>query len=329
MNMPGLIAGRLNLLTAAQQGSGWRYTRYVALRRKGRVRIARRERDFIPADHSKKNGRHPWILIVHGAGIVSKRWDEKDPSVRRIADRPAEFLSVVEAGANIVFMRRELYDSLTTTLAGAGVSAIVARISASGPIEEEVRAAAAEYFDETLSLKNLLRPTQESHRVLSLATRRLMLPVLAVILLLLAGNFAVQRRWQQTLEQQRGELAALESAAEGRNSRRQGQKSLEALLLPSPALPYAYLADRVAGGVPAGITLTTLDIHPLTKKIQSGQPLAVSAGRLLIGGRSAAMPPVTAFTDTLRRLPFTRSLQLLSMDKGRAGDYVFQIEIGL
>jgi Tfp pilus assembly protein PilN len=328
MKTPDFLTGRLNILTAAQQADGWCCTLYVAARRRGRVRIVRRTGGFVPAAVSKKQARHPWTLIVHGPGIVSRPWDERDASVRRIAEHPAEFLSAVEAG-NLVFMRRELYDSLVGSLGAAAGAVIATRMSAAGPIADEVRAAAEDHFERTLAPKNLLRPGAESSLVLSLAARRLTLPVLAAILLMAAGNFGLQRRGQRIQQQQRAELEALEHAAARRNDRRQDRQSLESLLLPSPALPYAWMADRVAAGVPGGITLTRLEIHPLSQTLRHGQLPAVSADRLIVGGRSALTEPVTEFADTLRGLPFTRSLTLLSMGKERSGDYAFEIEIGL
>lgn len=328
MNLPPVLAGKLHVLAASQVGEGWAFTRYVLARRRGRVRVANRRRGYDPAGRKKEDTRHPWVLIVHGAGIVSKPWSAADESARRIADRPAEFLSVVEAG-RLVFMRRAAYDELTARLAAAGLAVLSTRLTAAPVVTAEVRAAGADHFGATLAANNLLRPGAESSRVLTLLARRLMLPVLALVLAIVAAGYALQRRDGRMLERQRVELSAFENAASRDEERRQVQQSLQALLLAPPALPPAYLADRVAAGVSAGVSLTALEIHPLAGRIQPGRPPQSAVGQILVGGRAAETAPVTAFADTLGRLDFVRSLKLLSMTRERAGGYTFQIEIGL
>ena len=147
------------------------------------------------ADALKKecSGR-PVLISISGYGVVTKP-TEDTAIVEKVTSDPETFAwsfsndDTDEGSATISFVRREQVEPLGQRLAANGIPFMDIRYgrAAADPDQEALRQAESFYRD-TLKWRTLLRPTPEGRMVAKAAERRLRLPVLGVMLLLLVVN---------------------------------------------------------------------------------------------------------------------------------------------
>lgn len=333
MKLLSHILTRLTVLAAESQPEGWRLTLLETVWHKKQVRIRSCKRDHRFGEGAKLAAKTPVALVLYGHGIISKIYPAESDLAARITGNAQEFISFSEPSGDkeirLTFLRRELYDSLAEQLAGYGLPVVATRICAPQEWRQEVKAAGEEFFTRDLRIRSLMKPSPENSRIASLAASKLMLPVLCSALALLMANYFVYSRLESETEKQRYELGILRSDVAVRDREQTERRKLQEQYLRPSRWRYSFLADRIAGTVPDGVMLTALSMNPLLKKLQENKPLQADAGRIVIRGESLSSEPVAEFADRLRELEFAEQLKLISLDRDRTGQYVFEIEIRL
>lgn len=320
MHPAAMILDRLCLVLARSDGERWHYRTLTARRIGGKTTL----------NEEAGRGRFPAVLILSGAGILVREYAPEDPALQRIVSRPEEFLFALEdsgGGKRLTFMRRQSYEEALAGIRERKIAVIGVRIDPADAPEAEALAAAREFFDKTLTARKLVKTSPENDTLFSLMAGRLLWPVLGAMFLVLAVNFFVRKGLEKEYGSQSLLLDGLRQSAAVREREEGGQRRLQELLLPVAAYPYAWIADRIAASVPEGVVLTGLTVHPLQAKLQADKPAAVDAGRVVIRGEAVEAAPVSRLTDTLGRMEFCRAVQLLSLTRGRQGEYVFEIDL--
>ena len=188
----------------------------------------------------------------------------------------------------------------------------------------------AEGFYRNLSWRTLLRSSVEGRMAAKAAERRLRLPVLGVMLLLLVVNTLVSGSLQERRAQLRTVLSAREKKMERSQERTAGRTAIVADF--TRRLPYrhALLLDRAASHVPPSVTLTSLAVQPMLKTLEDGHDPVCAYGFLTIRGRTQDAGSVSALMGGLKSEPLLREARLEGLEQNReSGETEFKIAVAL
>ena len=200
---------------------------------------------------------------------------------------------------------------------------------AAGPEQEALRQA-ERFYRDTLKWRTLLRPTPEGRMVAKAAERRLRLPVLGLMLLLLVVDTFASGSLQERRAQQRTVLSAREKRQDASQARSEQRRAAVAEF--SHRLPYrhALLLDRAASHVPLSVTLTSLAVQPLSKTLEEGKDPVFASETLSIRGVTNDASAVSELMTGLRSEPPLHEARLEGLEQNReSGATEFKITVAL
>lgn len=268
----------------------------------------------------------PLVVAVWGHGVITKAVSAGSVA-ERVCSEPETFLWTVR-GDEISFVRRERLAALRERLKRAGIVPLY--IECLPDAEGETTAGVAERFSsEHTGWKRVLTPSAEGSPLASLVARRLALPVLGVLMLLLAVNFAVASRVADDFREANATLAALrKTSSAGAAADERRQAAVEEFSR-GAGLHAARLSDVIGAAVPRGVTLHELAIVPVTKAPEKGKPLQRRENAVVIGGETPDSEEITGFADALSGLEIG-SVRLTSVEQAEErAVFTFRIEIAL
>ena len=287
------------------------------------------------ADALKKecSGR-PVLISVSGYGVVTKP-AEDTAIVGKVTSEPETFAwsfsDEREDSGSISFVRREQVEPLGQRLAANGIPVMDIRY---GPVaadpEQEALRQAERFYRDTLKWRTLLRPTPEGRMVAKAAERRLRLPVLGLMLLLLVVNTFASGSLRERRAQQRSVLSAREKRQDASQVRSEQRRAAVAAF--SHRLPYrhALLLDRAASHVPLSVTRTSLAGQPLSKTLEEGKDPVFASKTLSIRGVTNDASAVSELMTGLRSEPPLREARLEGLKQNReSGATEFKITVAL
>ena len=287
------------------------------------------------ADALKKecSGR-PVLISVSGYGIVTKP-TEDTAIVEKVTSDPETFAwsfsDEKEDSGSISFVRREQVEPLGQRLAANGIPFMDVRYGrAAADPEQEALRQAERFYRDTLKWRTLLRPIPEGRMVAKAAERRLRLPVLGLMLLLLVVNTFASGSLRERRAQQRTVLSAREKRQDASQARSEQRRAAVAAF--SHRLPYrhALLLDRAASHVPLSVTLTSLAVQPLSKTLEEGKDPVFASETLSIRGVTNDASAVSELMTGLRSEPLLREARLESLEQNReSGETEFKITVAL
>ena len=287
------------------------------------------------ADALKKecSGR-PVLISVSGYGVVTKP-AEDTAIVEKVTSDPETFAWSFSDErkdlGSISFVRREQVEPLGQRLAANGIPVMDIRYGpAAADPEQEALRQAERFYRDTLKWRTLLRSTPEGRMVAKAAERRLRLPVLGLILLLLVVNTFASGSLRERRAQQRTVLSAREKKQDASQARSEQRRAAVAEF--SRRLPYrhALLLDRVASHVPPAVTLSVLAVQPLSKTLEEGKdPVFVSETLSIRGVTNDASAVSELMTGLRSELPL-REARLEGLEQNReSGATEFKITVAL
>ena len=286
------------------------------------------------ADALKKecSGR-PVLISVSGYGIVTKP-TEDTAIVEKVTSDPETFAwsfsDEKEDSGSISFVRREQVEPLGQRLAANGIPFMDIRYGrAAADPEQEALRQAERFYRDTLKWRTLLRPTPEGRMVAKAAERRLRLPVLGLMLLLLVVNTFASGSLRERRAQQRTVLAARGKRQDASQVRSEQRRAAVAAF---SRLPYrqALLLDRAASHVPLSVTLTSLAVQPLSKTLEEGKDPVFASETLSIRGVTNDASAVSELMTGLRSEPPLHEARLEGLKQNReSGATEFKITVAL
>ena len=288
------------------------------------------------ADALKKAcAARPVRISLSGHGIISKPVEEA-AIVEKVTSDPERFAwsfsedDTDEGPATISFVRREQVEPFRESLFSKGVPSADIRYAAAATDPEGEARRQADSFYRNLSWRSLLRPTPEGRMVAKAAERRLRLPVLGLMLLLLVVNTFVYDLLGNRRTELRGVLSAREKTMERSQERTAGRTAAIADF--SRRLPYrhALLLDRAASHVPPAVTLTSLAVQPMLKTLEDGHDPVCAREFLTIRGHTEDAGSVSALMGGLKSELLLREARLEGLEQNReSGATEFKIAIAL
>lgn len=299
-------------------------------------RILRESAEPDAAALKKACAGRPVLISVTGYGVVTKP-TENTAIVEKVTSDPETFAWSLSSRENmdkrtesISFVRREQVEPLLESLSGKGVPTADIRYAAATDDPEWEARRQAEGFYRNLSWRTLLRSSVESRMAAKAAERRLRLPVLGVMLLLLVVNTFASGSLQERRAQLRTVLSAREKKMERSQERTAGRTAIVADF--TRRLPYrhALLLDRAASHVPPSVTLTSLAVQPMLKTLEDGHDPVCAYGFLTIRGRTQDAGSVSALMGGLKSEPLLREARLEGLEQNReSGETEFKIAVAL
>lgn len=296
-------------------------------------RILRESAEPDAAALKKACAGRPVLISVSGYGVVTKP-TENTAIVGKVTSDPETFAwsfsDEREDSGSISFVRREQVEPFLENLFGKGVPAADIRYAAATDDPEREARRQAEGFYRNLSWRTLLRSSLEGRMAAKAAERRLRLPVLGVMLLLLVVNTLVSGSLQERRAQLRTVLSAREKKMERSQERTAGRTAIVADF--TRRLPYrhALLLDRAASHVPPSVTLISLAVQPMLKTLEDGHDPVCAYGFLTIRGRTQDAGSVSALMGGLKSEPLLREARLEGLEQNReSGETEFKIAVAL
>ena len=236
-----------------------------------------------------------------------------------------------EDSGSISFVRREQVEPLGQRLAENGIPFMDIRYGrAAADPEQEALRQAERFYRDTLKWRTLLRPTPEGRMVAKAAERRLRLPVLGLMLLLLVVNTFASGSLQERRAQQRTVLSAREKRQDASQARSEQRRAAVAEF--SRRLPYrhALLLDRVASHVPPAVALSALAVQPLSQTLEKGKDPIFASETLSIRGVTNDASTVSELMTGLRSEPPLHEARLEGLEQNReSGATEFKITVAL
>lgn len=327
MNILSRLIDRLNILSVRFDDSGGYAIALVPyIMKKGKPEAGERKNAADTEAVKEALVKAPVVIAVSGKGVVTKGISAEN-IVSTVTSDPGKFIWTVEDNS-ISFMRREQLVGLLRELESAGIVAFSVECLPDDSMDN-LSAIADRLYSEKLRWKRVLKPSAEGSQLALLIAKRIRLPVLGIVLLMLAANFAVSPKVSEGFASANAELNALRkstSTAASANDRRKA--AIEQF---SNRLPYrfSWLADRIGSCVPEKSMLGQLAIFPLVKNVETGKPIQQRERIVVISGETPDPESIASFVRSLGELGVgTVKLASVEQDRDRSVQ-TFTIEIEL
>ncbi|MDR1671289.1 MAG: hypothetical protein LBR57_02095 [Alistipes sp.] len=257
----------------------------------------------------------PSVMVVCGNGVITK--EASSAVAATVTSDPATFIWTISGGM-ISFTRR---DRLTELSAPEALY-----VECLPESDDHTLSGVVERFrSKYLTWRHVLSESA----LAAMVAKRLMLPVLGVVLAVLIANFVVSASVRENFQLANAELAALRKTSSTdavTDERRRATLKAFSIKLPRNA---SRISDMIAAAVPEKITLSELAIAPLTKAVETGKHIAQNERLIFIRGEASASEAITEFTTALTKLDMgTVRLASVEQDRERA-ILTFRIEITL
>lgn len=176
----------------------------------------------------------------------------------------------------------------------------------------------------------LLQPTVQSSLVVKVLCRRLRLPVLIGLLLLLVGNTFIYDSLKERRANQRSVLSAQEKKQGETQHRSQQRITVINEFSHRLSVRQALLIDRAVSHLPLSITLTELAVQPLLKSLEEGKSPICAAEQLIIKGKTDDAGSVSTLIQGLKSEPLLHAAQLNKLSQNRDNTLIeFEITVTL
>ena len=276
----------------------------------------------------------PVLIRVSGHGVITKPVEDTAIVEKVTADPETfawSFSDQDSRAGSITFVRRGQVEPLLLQLAESSIPTAGMRYDTPGEEPEtEASREARHFYRARLKWRTAVRPTPWGNMLCRTLARRLRLPVLGLMLLLLVVNALVSDSMEDRRAEQRTVLAAREKTR-GASQARSGQRRAAAAEF-SHRLAYrhAWLLDRTASHVPPAITLTSLAVQPLIKKLEDAKDPLVASETLSVRGRTDDAAAVSRLMAGLKSEPPVREAKLEQLEQNReSGLTEFKITVAL
>lgn len=327
MKLLSHILNRLNILSVRFTDGGGADMMLVSFTLKGgKLRLGEsRQVENISALKGELSSA-PLVVAVCGKGVLTKEIASGEIAAMVTSD-PEKFVWSID-GPYITFVRREQTDTVLNVSGNEGAAPYSVECLPSES-DDALCAVAERFYGAELKWKRLLKPSAAGSLLALMVAKRIRLPVLGVVLLLLTANFIVSPMVNAHYQSTEAELAALRksvsAAADGSGRRKEAVRQF------AEKLPYrfSWLADRIGAAVPDKVVLSELSVAPVTKAVEAGKPVKQNERSVIIRGETAGSEPLSMFVKTLAGLK-AGEVRLASVEQDRERPVLlFRIEIAL
>lgn len=251
-------------------------------------------------------------VIICGRGVVTK---PSDSDIARRASNERDTFVSSRSGDSVSIFRRERTATLAADLRNRGIVPVGWFCATDTAEISSVIGLFAATVRESMTLRRLLRPENESSAILQAIVRRLCIPVLATALLLLIANTAIRPRIEAECGRLRETIAVREDLDYSNAAERERRQAFYTAFASRPSLLRSVICDRIAVAVPDDVRLTAVEIEPLRRRIETDKPVERREGTATINGTAPTSGSVAAFVARLSATELFRSVDLTSIER--------------
>lgn len=262
----------------------------------------------------------PVIFVVTGCGVLTKNYDAQELSLRRITENDEILWSI--NGDKISFVRRSLIQEQLETHKN------IIQLKMVGTVDRHlINTEITRYESEFTNLKRLVRCDDFADIVCRAWERKLRIPLLAGILVVLVANFLVNNHLQQKSSALQFQLRQTLYKAEVYRGKRENSAKLAEQIRPVRKSKSSVIIDRIASRLPDQISFTYIVIDPVRRGPENGHPAQLKAGSLIIRGIAKNAESVNETVRKINDLKICHELNMNNISQGKdSKSFLFEWE---
>ncbi len=271
--------------------------------------------------------RCPVLVLFTGYGVIVKDCTGKIDWAGRVTTGDEFLWEWKDVGEErlLVFLRREGVRPWLEKWEEEGWA--VAEVSLSAVVDIPVLEAWIEQTYRHWRTWRYWRKVRKEQQVIAtLLLKRLKWPILLSLLLLSGIGYPLQTALRRQVLQQQEELSLWQRKIQLRRDEEERAGRMSRMLTGSGKL--APLFDRIAAAVPRGVTLVRLEANPPERRVETGKPLVVRDGCVMVEGYTREPADVAMFTENLSEAGRSWRVMLEGLDRRvEKADFTFRISI--
>lgn len=265
--------------------------------------------------HEVKNNNCLAVILVSGAGVVTKTYLKDGPDIMKITgnDRltvqkhPEE-----DEYVTISFFRSDILTPVISEMKKNGIMILDIFICREAGVLSGDRL--RDLLQERLSLKALSRSKARLNTFFELMFRKLWLPVLLSFFVVLLANFFLNGYLRSLLERNNMIYGNLIREVQVKNDNQTAIARLMADYSKQGGnVPFSLICDRLASYVPDGISLDVLTVNPVADKIIPNRNFKLQKNLILIKGQTDTPGSIIEMSRRLVKESMFGQINILSM----------------
>lgn len=235
-------------------------------------------------EHEKLRAATPVVVVIKGDGVITKRYAAGDQAMKRITENE-ELLwserSMESGGVEVSFVRKEnVHDAMVE-------------------IKDIVQVCVGEQCERiSFTVRRLMAADDAANVVLSCITRRIKLPLLISVLVVLAVNFFVSSELQSRNSIAQARLSQQRHSVESRQRESAGSQRLSEQMRRNE-YRHTIITDRISANVPDRVILSVIDVNPIVKRPETGMLIELKHDVFTIRGEANRADDVAEFYNRL------------------------------
>ena len=313
------ILTRFNVVVADYDNSGgYSLTLYHGRYKKGEVEFGMPEVNTAELD--KLWSSVPLLLYICGYGVISKPAEQ----VAQLVSDREKFISCAGSNETINFVRRSQVEPLLEKLDNQVLhtECIVDK--------EDAVTRSREYYRSGFTIKNLLQPDKAGSQLSTQLYKRIRLPLLSAVLIILLVNFFAGESINRKYSENHYLLTALQREKGRQDELSNQEQDMMREFGSGINFGFAYLCDRIGAAVPESIILKNIAVQPPVRRMEEGKPFNVEMSKVVVRGEAMTAAGISLFTSQLKSIDRVRDLKISSVEQNRDGNALgFIIEMEL
>lgn len=299
---------------------------------KGKAMIGTWENFEFDALSKWKNS--PALALITGDDIISRAYDKQDANNKRIL-KDSNFLWNIEHADNgeeiISFMRKDNLTDFLQAISQQHLVLIDTWIYASH-VEYSVQTRLEKLYANQFKSSALFKTPNYRDTLANALFQKILLPVLLLFFAILLGNYFLNSYYTNQYQQKQAIIQQNKRESRMNSVKEQKKNQLMAGYNRIPERSFALLADRIASYVPANMYLTTIDVFPADKKINSRDKKQLASDFRIIRLKGTVETPgsVTLLSQFLEADNLFEKVKVIQLDRIKNKNlYEFELEITL
>lgn len=266
---------------------------------------------------------HPTIVLVCGSGVISKSYDKDKTIIQRVKVNESLYYSFDDEQKMISFVKREQVNGEIAKFSK------VLYIKTCNKVDDLViNETIAEFYKKTFTIHNLLQYQEDSKIILAHLIKKVEIPLLISVLVILLLNFFVNAHFSELNNSQQMELMNNKKTIQDTDVQLKDIQKLKAENTPVRSMDASILIDLLATQIPDGITVSHFAVDPLKRKVETQKTLNIEKNTIILKGETLSANEITILTNNIANLDFTKNVKIRNIaQKQDVAILEFEIEI--
>lgn len=266
---------------------------------------------------------YPTIVLVVGKGVISKMYAGDDNIIQRVTGNDSLYWSKEEDSEIISFVRKEQIDIEIEKFSNVLSIKIASEVN-----DDLINKTIAEFYKEVFTIKNILKYDDIGKKVVSHLIKKIEIPLMISVFIILLTNFFVNSHFSEKNSKLQLELVNSRRIAKNIETQRGNESKLLSENLLSRDLETTIMIDKIASLSPRGVTLSSLSIDPLIRRLGTKKVPTMAKNRVIIKGETISANDITVMTNKIEKLDFAKNVKIKNIVQNRDDNRLeFELEI--